>query len=276
MTEPISVPGVYDIPADEYHRDPVKGGSLSSTGARTLLDCPARFRWQQQHPRVPTKVFDIGHAAHKEALGVGPEIVDMGDADWNTKVIKAKVAEVRAAGAVPLKTAEYQQVHDMADQLRVHPLAGPLLSGGVAEQTLVWFDEDTWVWCRAMLDYRRGRTVVDYKTSDDASPAGFRRSIAKYGYPVQRALYLAGMRALQLAPDPAFLFIAQEKEPPYLVGVYDLDDEAVYAGEVAVRRALERYRDCVASGIWPGYSLDIELISLPPYAVRQLEEGAQQ
>ena len=35
MTAPgITEPGVYDIPATAYHRDPVVGGSLSSTGAR--------------------------------------------------------------------------------------------------------------------------------------------------------------------------------------------------------------------------------------------------
>lgn len=38
----ITEPGVYDLPAEVYHADPVEGGSLSSTGARKLLppSCP--------------------------------------------------------------------------------------------------------------------------------------------------------------------------------------------------------------------------------------------
>jgi len=33
----VTEPGVYDIPEDAYHRDPVKGGSLSYSGAKKLL-----------------------------------------------------------------------------------------------------------------------------------------------------------------------------------------------------------------------------------------------
>ncbi len=41
VAERITVAGVYDIPADVYHADPVEGGSLSSTGARTLASSAA-------------------------------------------------------------------------------------------------------------------------------------------------------------------------------------------------------------------------------------------
>jgi len=37
----ITEPGVYALPADVYHADPVAGGSLSSSGAKKLLACPA-------------------------------------------------------------------------------------------------------------------------------------------------------------------------------------------------------------------------------------------
>ena len=67
-------PGVYTLPADEYHADPVKGGSLSSSGARKILECPARFRWERDHPPVPTDAFNFGHAAHKLVLGAGPDV----------------------------------------------------------------------------------------------------------------------------------------------------------------------------------------------------------
>lgn len=46
MSVTITAPGFYDVPEQTYHADtalaPNLGRSLSSTGAKTILDCPAR------------------------------------------------------------------------------------------------------------------------------------------------------------------------------------------------------------------------------------------
>jgi hypothetical protein len=76
------------------------------------------------------------------------------------------------------------------------------------------------------------------------------------------------VRALGLDEDPAFLFVFQEKTPPYLVTVVQLDDEAEAAGRARNELAMEIWRDCTQAGVWPGYSQDIELITLPPWAAR--------
>ena len=274
LAERITVPGVYDIPADVYHADPVEGGSLSSTGARRILESPARFRYEQLHPSPSTKAFDVGHAAHQLVLGAGPELVLVDVALWNTKAVKEEVAAIRARGAVPLKLDEYTAVHQMAAAIQAHPLARRLFdpAGGQPEQVLFWVDEDTGVNRRAMLDFRRGRVIVDYKTTISASPTAFSRSVGNYGYHQQDPYYRDGVTALGLAEDPAFLFVVQEKEPPYLVAVYDLDDEAIRTGRERNRLALERYRDCTAAGIWPGYPHDIVTVSLPRWAERQYQE----
>jgi hypothetical protein len=65
----------------------------------------------------------------------------------------------------------------------------------------------------------------------------------------------------------------QEKTPPYLVAVYELDALAMEAGRARNRRAAEMFRDCTEAGVWPGYSSEVELISLPPWATR-IEEYA--
>lgn len=285
MAKRLTVPGVYDIPADVYHADPVEGGSLSSTGARKLLRCPARFRYDQDHPEPYRKTFDVGSAAHRLALGEGADFEVVDGERWDTKVAKATVADVRAAGKVPLKAAEADRVHAMADALRKHPVAARLLdpsAGGQPEQTIIWRDEETGVWRRAMLDwlpatYAGRRLVVpDYKTTVSADPTGLDRTVANFGYHQQAAWYLDAVKAVGLAPEPefepAFVFIAQEKEPPYLVTVFQLDETALAVGAERNRRALERYRDCAASGFWPGYTTDIPTISLPRWAERQYQE----
>jgi len=172
LDAPAIVPGVYDIPEADYHRDPVPGGSLSSSGARKLLppSCPAIFRHEQLNPPPPKKVFDLGSAAHKLVLGSGPDLVRIDADEWRTNEVKEQVAKVRERGGIPLKPAEYQQVHDMAAALRRHPVAAALFdpAHGRPEQTLIWQDTDTGVSCRARLDWQPdpgpGRMILpDYK-----------------------------------------------------------------------------------------------------------------
>jgi hypothetical protein len=273
LTGPVVItePGVYDIPAANYHDDPVPGGSLSSTGARQLLACPARYRYDQDHPAAPKTAFDVGSAAHRLVLGAGPELVRIDADEWRSNAVKAMVADVRARGAVPLKPAEWAQVHGMAAAIRSHPLAAALLQSGTgaAEQTLAWQDGATGVWCRAMVDWLphaqpgRRMVIVDYKSAITADPREFCRSVANYGYHIQEAHYLDGVAALGLDPTPAWKFVVQEKTAPYLVSVVQLDESFRAVGRSRARLAREIYRDCEESGMWPGYPAEVATLSPP-------------
>ena len=78
---------------------------------------------------------------------------------------------------------------------------------------------------------------------------------ANYGYHMQHAWYLDLARDLGHDAS-AFAFIVQEKEPPYIVTVVELPPALVDVGRERNRRALERFRDCTESGLWPGYVPD--------------------
>jgi hypothetical protein len=270
----ITEPGVYALPADVYHADPVAGGSLSSSGAKKLLACPARFDYDRRHPKPPSRVFDLGHAAHELVLGVGPGVRIVEADNWLTKAAKEAKAEAHAAGKTPVLAREWDQVEAMRDALQAH-YAGALFRNGVAEQALVWLDERTGVWCRAMLDYRRGPWIADYKTTASANPTDLDDAVARYGYDIQAAWYLDGARRLGLddGHDLAFMFVAQEKEPPYLVTAYRLDGEYLAIGAAKAARAREMFRDCQASGVWPGYPGTDDIITIaPPRWVRNQHE----
>ena len=100
------------------------------------------------------------------------------------------------------------------------------------------------------------------------------RAAVNYGYHSQAAWYLDLARDLG-HPARAFAFIVQEKEAPYLVTVIELPPELVDIGRRRNRAALERFRDCTESGVWPGYegehNDDILTVSLPGWAARELE-----
>jgi len=275
--------GVYDMPEELYHLDPVEGGSLSSSGARKLLPphCPAIYKHERDNPPAPKKTFEIGSAAHKLVLGSGPELVRIDAERWDTKAVKAEVAAVRADGGIPLKPAEYKQVHDMADAIRQHRWAGALFDPeyGQPEQTLIWQDRPTGVWRRARLDWlphsRDGRLIIpDYKTSHSADPGVISRTVYQFGYYQQADWYTDGARELGLGEDPAFLFVVQSKDAPYLITVVELRPSYLRIGRERNRQALEVYAECTATGHWPGHTDDIELISPPGWVEnRYLQEA---
>jgi hypothetical protein len=287
MTVPfITEPGIYGMTDVEYHADPVLGGSLSSTGARTLATrTPAHFHYERRHGRPDKGEFDFGRAAHARVLGKGGDIVViLGSGKdknaWVTKETKAAVARARAAGKTPIRLRDNQIINEMADALRAHTLAGPLFGPdrGRAEQVVVWFDEIFEVWRRAMLDWHTwlpdGRLcIVDYKSTRNASPASFGKAVADYGYHQQDPWYCDGAIATGLAGDlpPAFLFVCQEKDPPYAVSVNELTEADREWGRLDNRRALQLYRDCSRAGQWPAYGDDVNPVCMPVWAIRQRE-----
>lgn len=274
----VTEPGLYEMSAEEYHSDPIPGGSLSSTGARRILPpgCPALYHYEREHGQLHRPEFDLGHAAHKLVLGAGPELARIDAKDWRTKKAQEARAEAYERGAVPLLAVDYDHVHGMAAALRHHETARALLNPdrGVAEQAIFWQDNEFGVWRRALIDWRQTvsygpPTVVDYKTTASAEPAAIRKSVARYGYHQQAPWYLDAVEFIGYPDDTAFKFIFQEKTPPYLITVAELDDTAMYIGHARNRRAIEIYRDCAAVDIWPGHSTEIETISLPAWVERE-------
>ena len=267
----ITEPGIYTIPEDEYHADPIPAGSLSHSGARLLLDCPAKFdywRHREQHKAT----FDFGKAAHTLILGAGATLHVIDAEDWRTKDAKAARDDARALGHTPLLRHEMDVVEAMAAAIKAHPIAVALLADGTPEQSMFW--QTNGIWRRARIDWTPANTrrpiLVDYKTTISAEPGAFSRSVASYGYHQQADWYLDGWRTLT-GEDAAFVFIAQEKEAPYLVNVFELDAVALDIGRARNLAALDLYRQCTETGVWPGYSDAVEQIGLPRWAVIEHE-----
>ncbi|MFJ9754937.1 PD-(D/E)XK nuclease-like domain-containing protein [Streptomyces sp. NPDC101149] len=270
--EPITEPGIHDMTNEEYHSHKY---ALSSSGARALIDsCPAIFRYEQDHEQPAKKVWDIGNAAHKLVLGNGPKLRKIDHETWNTNVAKAAVLKAREAGEIPLKPAEYQMVHDMADALRRHPVASLLFDPerGTPERSLFWRDDKTGVMRRARLDWlpnpRTGRLIIpDYKTCRSAKPEKLEKAIEEFGYHQQDDTYRSGCHALGIADaDAAFVFVCQEKTAPYVITVIEVNAAARRIGAARNRRALETFARCTETGYWPGYSDDVVPVALPGYA----------
>ncbi len=279
----ITEPGVYDIPEDVYHADPVKGGSLSYSGAKKLLaeGGPELYAYEREHPAAPSKEMELGTAAHREVLGRGPELVEIEADNWRKDATKEAADEARKAGKLPLLTKEMATVRAMAARLREHERASQLLAQpGRPEMSAFWTDPEYGTWWRCRFDQMpepdpRYRPVIsDYKTTDKggAAPARFPKAVADFRYHLQAHVYSAGYTAMfagRIPAPPGYALIAQERTAPYRVAVYELAPAALRKGREDAERAMEIYRACTESGTWPGYSPEIELLELPYWAYRE-------
>jgi hypothetical protein len=278
MTQPLA-PGVYQMPAATYHARP----ELSSSGARHLLaTCPAKFKYDREHPPEPTNALDVGSAAHEWLLegetwpqrhGVLPE-----DHDGRTKKGQAAVAEIAEAGRRPLKWSEFETIKAMVKALREHPFAHAAFANGKAEQALFWRDDDAGIGCRCRLDFfpDRGSIFGEYKTTRSADPDYLQKAMYDYGYHCQVEWNLWGIRALGLVKRPSMVLVFQEKEPPYLITCVVPDADAMAWAEVQNRKARHVFAECLRTGKWPGYVEDVTTLGLPPYGLRVLIDKNEQ
>lgn len=264
-------PGVYDqLPAEEYHADP----SLSASGMKLLLDpgCPALYRYERDHPQPPKDIFDFGHAAHRLVLGDGARLRVLDYDNWLTKAAKQARDEAREEGCVPMLPKDMERARAMADAVRRHPVAGALFRGGRPEVSLFFKDKTTGVSLRSRLDWlddqRKGRAIMtDLKTiSTGVDLDHIERAIYDYGYHVSASQYEAAAQALDLAgPDAVATLVFVCKEPPHLVRVVQLPVDTLKLGRAKRRAAIELFKQCTVSGVWPGYP-DVAYAGLPPWA----------
>jgi exodeoxyribonuclease VIII len=276
MSTTTIVAGFIDDMSDvEYHARP----ELSSTGARRILDSPARFQWEQTH-RVESVAFDVGHAAHAKILGKGPRVIPIPDehltpsGNVSTKAATGLwLEEQRAAGLVPISPADARRVDAMAEAVLRHRGARALLEQPDARAEVSAFatDPETGVQCRARFDLLASITTDLKTTRGSASAIGFGRDAAQHGYPIQEAHYLdvaewiTGVR-------PPMRFIVVEKAAPHLPAVHELDEVTRLVARDLAAKARRTYAECMATGQWPGYGNDALTPYIPAWWINQADD----
>ena len=258
-------PGIYSgISNADYHRDP----ALGSTSLKTLATrTPAHYQWDKTHPKF-SDAFTLGTAVHSVILEDDITQIALVEADnWMTKAAKEAKAASLEAGKQPLLSKEWDQVVAMRDAVAAHPVAGALLSGHKAEESVFWDEDGLTLKCRP--DAWQAGMLVDLKTTVNADPSEFGKTAHNFGYHQSAAHYIDGVKAATGEELP-FKFVLVEKTAPYFVSVVELDIEAINIGRQLNDRAKRIYRECVETNTWPGYP-NADLISLPMWAIYQAE-----
>ena len=246
----------------DYHADPAISASHLHAVAASPYHYWSRFLAPDRPPSVQTAAMKLGSLTHCAVLEPDELAKRYGIClPRNTKAGKEMEGEMIAAGIEAVTASEMEQAMAMAGSVRSHQAAAALLRDGKAEQSFWWDDTPTGLRCKCRPDWYTGNTIVDLKTTTDASPKGFARSVAQWRYAIQQNHYLAGTFAER------FVFIAVEKTYPYAVGVYELDEAAALYGETERRNNLQTIADCRAISEWPGYGNTIQPLSLPSWAL---------
>ncbi len=275
----IDRPGIfYDVPDADYRSDPCPLPSLTQSIAKILLDRSPLHAWHA-HPRLnpdwrpddPTK-FDVGNIAHKLMIGRGKDIVVLEDFDdWRTKAAKEARETAAAEGKLAVLGKKFALADRMVlaarEQLELRKL-GHLFRDGEGEVVTAWQEDG--FWCRQMIDWLSpDRTIFcDYKTTDmSAAPHGLGRMMVNAGWPIQAAMGERGLKAVDpLTSRRRFLFVVQETDKPYALNVIEMSETAMTMGRKMLAVAFARWADCVTSGIWPGYPIEIIVPDYPSYA----------
>jgi hypothetical protein len=286
----VSKPGIYTLSEDVYHGDSFPAPCISSGVLKSILLKSPLHAWMghpalnPKHVEYTSDSFDIGTAAHLLLLEGVDKIAVIDAKDYRTNDAKAARDNARLDGKIPLLPHQYEDVKGMveaAQKCLAESELGicDLRAEGVSESSWIWQEESTWLKIRPDWISSDTTLVVDYKTTgNSANPEGIAKIILNFGYHIQDALYRRGVNALT-GITPNFVFLFQETTEPYMCSLISLPDQFQDMANWQVEKGIARFRECLASGNWPGYPTQVCYPDLPSWAFAQwqgeicIEEG---
>lgn len=264
------------VPAEDYHR---KELGVASAGVLHRLDekTPAHYRaWVDGQDEIDTPAMQFGRAYHarvlEPAVFAQQFIVSPDFGDLRSSTNRKARDEWREAhpGVSIITQSDADLIEAMHAGLMANPKVAELLAEGDSEVTMRWTDPATGLRCKARADRwnRQRRYMVDLKTTLDASPRQFARSVVSYGYDVTHAHYTEGARECG-EPIDHYYIVAQEKRAPHLAAVYQLSPAAEARGYEIRSRGMATIAGCLAANQWPGYPSEVQDLELPGWAITE-------
>lgn len=231
---------------------------------------PLHYRYARDAARPDTRTLAFGRAVHCAVLEPERFSSQFAVYDGHRRGREWDQFRERYGHLTILSADEQRSVVEVASAVRSHPVAARYLHGISAEVPVTWTDRATGLRCKARLD-GVGSAILDLKTARTAHPRQFAAAAARMGYHCQLAWYRQGWAEATGDVLPAVLLVA-EKDPPYDVAVYSLDEDALYAGERECAELIARVAECERTNHWPGQMPDESPLELPGWVWGDDEE----
>ena len=269
----LPAPGVYeDIPFDEY----LAWDAVSSHDCMTMLRSPEYYLHSKTKKSDPSQAMLFGSACHEVVLT--PETASQHIAvkpdgmDRRTKIGKELFAEFekRSHGKMIISGSDERHIHNIAEAISRHTIGAEYLERcHRREESCLTQHKATGLMVRGRPDAFCEDLVIDLKTTMDARPESFAKTVHNFGYYVQAFAYLYLLRRLGVIQSTArFCFLVVEKLPPYQVEVYELDPGDILRGGELYTLALQRISRCRSTNQYVSDSSILKTVELPDYARR--------
>lgn len=269
-------PGFYtadQLSNEQYHSGP----GISCSGLKLILDKTPYHYWAQYlspdaQRSASSQAQIIGTALHAAALEPERFEDEYVVAPFGARNAAGFKAWAKEQDRMILLEKDMANVLGMRAALSTHPVARWLLEDAFAFEYSVYAnDPETGSLCRCRFDLlTNSGWGVDLKKTQDASPRGAAKAIANYLYYQQDPFY-RDVSAWAGAGIEGFAFVFVEELPPHAVAVYVVAPEDVERGRRRNRRALNLYASCLDQDVWPGYGSDAQVIELPYWARKQVD-----
>jgi hypothetical protein len=265
------------IPQSEYRAYP----AISKSDLFKITKSPLHFKWSMENKEDKTAALIFGSACHKYILerdDFDSEFAVALNVDRRTKAGKEEYAKWLEENKWKdvVSSDDMEKIKAMAEVVDSNKFAKRLLSGE-HEKSFFWTDEQTGEECKCRPDditiIGNQHILVDYKTTDNAETEAFRASAIKYGYDLQAGMYCEGYKA-NTGEDAIFIFVAQEKKPPYAINILQADEYMMIEGKNLFHDLMEIYHNCKVTDNWYGYmgeTGDVQSLGLPKWLQKEFE-----
>lgn len=164
-----------------------------------------------------------------------------------------------------LRREQYDEILMMIESLHSKPKVREIFERAGENREVTLEGEICGVPMKGRVDLLTTDLIPDIKTCRSILSRKFGSDCAEMGYNFKSALYQELVR--QNSCDRQCVYIAVEKSAPYDVCVRPIPDDLLAVKLRQAKKILERYKQCLESGIWPGVDQgnDDELLYVPDY-----------
>jgi len=243
----LQVKEVKGLPDEDYHGNSTH---LSSSQIKIAYKDLNKFHASVYEglQKYDTNALKFGRAAHALILepktfnnkyAIFDDSMDMRRKE--SKEIKKDFLEsIKGTGQELLNASDYDKICKMTEAVEKYAPAKELLSGGDAEVSYFFNNGELDLKIRPDYINHTTKTIVDLKTSRDATEYSFARDVKfNFHYDLSAAMYLDGIKRYT-GEDYSYYFVVVEKDEPYSIAVYKLGEETLKFGKQKYEKALEK------------------------------------
>ena len=234
-----------------------KKDHISASDIKNFLKSPATYYHEKylKVEKADERHFSIGSGLHEMVLE--PELFNTNyiiapKFDKRTKEGKQnyEVFKNNANGKTILFEDEMEMIVKMAQNALKNHSFLELMQDSYRELSCYTNDCITGLKLKMRPDIisKRKSTITDIKSCLDSSPKKFKSDVYSYGYSLSAAYYMDFIKREN------YVFAAMEKQAPYQVSLYTLNDEMIEFGRQQYRIGLDLLKWSYDNNYWCSYN----------------------